>query len=164
VFELQFVQAGHRSALLTFEVENRDYFAASISDRGDEYFAQFTERHNALLAEQQAGTTAGYVLVEEDGTVVGRFNLYRIHDDTADVGYRIAERVAGHGIATATLQELCRLARAEHGLSALRAATSNQNIPSQRVLIKAGFVRAEPAAPADIGGKEGHWYRRHLDP
>lgn len=89
VFELQLVQAGHRSTILAFEVENRDYFAASISDRGDEYFAQFTERHNGLLAEQEAGTTASYVLVEEDGTVVGRFNLYRIHDGTAEVGYRI---------------------------------------------------------------------------
>lgn len=86
--ELQLVEAGHRSAVLAFELHNRDFFAQSISDRDDEYFAQFAERHNELLAEQQAGTSASYVLVEEDGTVVGRFNLYRIHDATAEVGYR----------------------------------------------------------------------------
>lgn len=164
MFELQLVQAGHRSAILAFELENRDYFATSITDRGDDYFAQFTERHNELLAEQDAGSTASYVLVDEDGTVVGRFNLYRIHDGTAEVGYRIAERIAGHGIATAAVQKLCQLAIVGHGLSTLKAATSDQNIASQRVLIKAGFVRAEPAAPADIGGKRGHWYQRHLTP
>lgn len=164
VLELQLVQVGHRSAVLAFELENRDYFATLISDRGDEYFAQLTERHNELLAEQDAGTTACYVLVEEDGTVVGRFNLYRIHDGAAEVGYRIAERIAGHGIATAVVQKLCQLAIAEHGLSTLRAATSDHNIASQRVLLKAGFVQTEPVAAADLGGKQGHWYLRHLNP
>ena len=82
-------------AVLAFELANRAYFAASVSDRGDEFYDQFTERHNALLAEQEAGTGAFYVLVAEDGSVLGRFNLYRLQDGTAELGYRVAERVAG---------------------------------------------------------------------
>jgi ribosomal-protein-alanine N-acetyltransferase len=157
--ELQRLRAGHAPVVLAFELANRAYFAASISDRGDEYFDQFTERHSALLAEQEAGTCACYVLVAEDGSVLGRFNLYDIKDGTAELGYRVAQRVAGRGVATATVRELCQLAASQHSLRTLRAATTRGNVASQKVLTKAGFV---PAGPADIGGKPGTWYQRDL--
>jgi len=46
VSELQLLGAGHAPAVLAFELANRAYFAASITDRGDEYFERFTERHS----------------------------------------------------------------------------------------------------------------------
>jgi len=160
--ELQLARADHGPAILAFELENRGYFTESISDRGDEYFDQFEERHNELLAEQEAGVGASYVLVDEDGAVLGRFNLYRLEDGAAEVGYRVAQRVAGRGVATAAVRELCQLAASRYGLRTLKAATSDQNVASQRVLIMAGFVPAEAADPADIGGKQGSWYRRDV--
>jgi ribosomal-protein-alanine N-acetyltransferase len=160
--ELQRLGAGHAPAVLAFERANRAYFAASISDRGDEFFDQFTDRHSALLAEQEAGTCACYVLVAEDGSVLGRFNLVRFEDGTAELGYRVAQHVAGRGVATATVRELCRLAAARHGLHTLRAATALENAASRKVLTKAGFVPVGPADPADIGGKQGTWYQRDL--
>ena len=160
--ELQRLHAGHAPAVLAFELANRAYFAASVSDRGDEFFDQFTERHSALLAEQEAGICAFYVLVAEDGSVLGRFNLYDFKDGTAALGYRVAQHVAGRGVATAAVRELCRLAAARHGLRTLRAATSRENAASQKVLTKAGFVPVGPADPADLGGKPGTWYQRDL--
>jgi [ribosomal protein S5]-alanine N-acetyltransferase len=160
--ELQRLDAGHAPAVLAFELANRAYFAASINDRGDEFYDQFTKRHNAMLAEQEAGTCAFYVLVGEDGSVLGRFNLYDIKDGTANLGYRVAQHVAGHGVATATVRELCGLAAARHRLRTLKAATSRQNVASQKVLAKAGFVPAGPADPADVGGKPGICYQRDL--
>jgi [ribosomal protein S5]-alanine N-acetyltransferase len=160
--ELQRLQAGHAPAVLVFELANRAYFAAIISDRGDDFFDQFAERHSALLAEQEAGLGAFYVLVAEDGSVLGRFNLYRFQDGTAELGYRVAQHVAGRGVATATVLELCRLAVARHGLRTLKAATSHDNAASQKVLAKAGFVPVGPAGPADLGGKQGTWYQRDL--
>jgi ribosomal-protein-alanine N-acetyltransferase len=160
--ELQRLHADHGPAVLAFELANRAYFAASISDRGDEFYAQFTERHRALLAEQEAGTCVCYVLVAEDGSVLGRFNLYDVGDGSAVLGYRVAEHVAGRGVATATVRELCRLSAARHGLRTLRAATSRENAASRKVLTKAGFVPAGPADPADLGGKPGTWYQRDL--
>ena len=159
--ELQRLRAGHAQAVLAFELANRAYFAMFISDRGDEFFDQFTEWHIALLVEQEAGLCACYVLVGDDGSVLGRFNLYDIRDGTAVLGYRVAERVAGRGVATAAVRELCRLA-AQHGLRTLKAATSHDNVASQRVLAKSGFRPAGPADPADIGGKQGTWYQREL--
>jgi ribosomal-protein-alanine N-acetyltransferase len=160
--ELQRLRADHAAAVLAFELANRSYFAASISDRGDEFFDQFTERHSALLAEQEAGIGAYYVLVAEDGSVLGRFNLIFAGDRTAKLGYRVAQHVAGRGVATATVRELCRLAASRYGLRTLRAATSCDNAASQKVLTRAGFVLAGPADPADLGGKPGTWYQRNL--
>ncbi len=160
--ELKRLTAGDAPAVLAFELENRAYFAAFISDRGDDFFDQFADGHSALLAEQEAGIGAFYVLVDEDGSVLGRFNLYRFRDGTAELGYRVAQHAAGRGVATATVLELCRLAATRHGLRTLRAATSHDNAASQKVLTKAGFVPVGPADPADLGGKPGTWYERDL--
>ncbi|MFJ9822122.1 GNAT family N-acetyltransferase [Streptomyces sp. NPDC101151] len=160
--ELKRLHVGHAPAVLAFELANRAYFAASVSDRGDDFFDQFTDRYNALLAEQEAGICAFYLLMAEDGSVLGRFNLVDIEDHTAELGYRVAQHAAGRGVATATVRELCRLAAARHGLRTLWAATAIQNAASQKVLTKAGFVPVGPADPAHLGGKPGTWYQRDL--
>lgn len=155
MFELQRLRPAHEPAVLAFERANRTYFAGFISDRGDAFYEQFAERYRALLAEQKAGTCAFHVLVDEAGNVVGRFNLYDVVDGTADVGYRVAQRVAGRGVATSALRELCRIAREQYGLRTLTAATSNENLASRRVLTKVGFAATGPAA---VGGRPGARY------
>ncbi|MFK4105455.1 GNAT family N-acetyltransferase [Streptomyces sp. NPDC019531] len=162
--ELRRLHADHAPAVLAFELANRAYFAASVSDRGDDYFDRFTEQFNARLAEQETGLCAFHVLVAEDGSVLGRFNLVDIEDGMAQLGYRVAQHAAGQGVATATVRELCRLAVARYGLRTLRAAAAHQNTASQKVLTRAGFVPVGPADPADLGGKAGLWYRRGLVP
>jgi [ribosomal protein S5]-alanine N-acetyltransferase len=159
VFELERLRPDHEAAILEFELANRAYFAESISDRGDDFYEHFAERYRALLAEQEAGLSIGHVLVDEHGTVVGRFNLYEIVDGTAEVGYRIAQRVAGRGVATSGLRRMCRLARDEYGLRTLRAATSNENAASRRVLTKVGFVGV---GPVEVGGRQGARYELAL--
>jgi ribosomal-protein-alanine N-acetyltransferase len=153
---------GHAAAVLAFELANRAYFAASVSDRGDEFYDQFADRHSALLAEHEASIGAFYVLVAEDGSVLGRFNLYDFEDGTANLGYWVAQHVAGRGVATATVRELCQLAAARHELRTLRVVTANAHVASQKVLTKAGFVPVGPADPAGLGGKPGTWYQRDL--
>jgi len=157
--ELQRLRADHAPAVLAFELANRAYFATFVSDRGDAFFDQFTERYTALLAEQEAGICVFHVLVAEDGTLLGRFNLVDLADGTAELGYRVAQQAAGRGVATAAVRELCWLAAARYGLRMLRAATTNDNVASQKVLAKAGFV---PAGPARPGGRPGTWYERDL--
>ena len=160
--ELERLRADHAEAVLAFESANRAYFATSISDRGDEYFETFTEGHRALLAEQEAGTGAYYVPVDDDGAVLGRFNLVFVGDGVAELGYRVAQRATGRGVASAAVRELGSLATSRHGVSTLRAATSHENVASQRVLLNAGFVEVGPADPSDIGGKQGSWFQRDL--
>jgi len=146
--------------LLQFELENRAYFAETISDRGDDFFENFDERHLELLAEQESGVCAFYVLVGDDETVAGRFNLYDLVDGTANVGYRVGQRVSGCGVATSGLRKLFQIARAQHALRTLRATTSDDNAASQRVLVKAGFVAIETAV---VAGGRGMRYELHLE-
>jgi [ribosomal protein S5]-alanine N-acetyltransferase len=166
--QLQPLRADHAPAVLAFEQVNRSFFAATISDRGDDFFAHFSERHEELLSLQETGTAAFYVLVDEDGSVLGRFNLVDFDDGTATLGYRVAQHAAGRGVATATVGELCRLAWARHGLRRLKAATTPANFASQKVLTNAGFVLVGPVDEADranaVGGKAGVWYERDLVP
>src|SRR5437016_7867321 len=110
VRELHRLSADHLEALLAFELENRAYFARPLTDRGDEFYETFSRHHDALLADQDTGVCAFYVLVDRDGSIVGRFNLYELFDGAAEVGYRVAERVAGCGVATDALRVLCRKA------------------------------------------------------
>jgi ribosomal-protein-alanine N-acetyltransferase len=157
--ELQPLRAGHAPAILAFEVANRSYFAASIADRGDDFFRHFDDRHEDQLAEQATGRCAYFVLVEADGSVVGRFNLYEIGGGTAELGYRVAQRVAGRGVATAAVEQMCRVAASELRLSTLEARTTCDNVGSRRVLTKAGFV---PCGSTDIGGRPACRFRRDL--
>jgi [ribosomal protein S5]-alanine N-acetyltransferase len=149
---MQPVGPEHESAVLAFERDNRAYFTKSISDRGDSFFEHYPEQHRELTAEQEAGTGAFYLLVEEDGAVVGRFNLYDLADGTARVGYRVAERVSGRGVATSGVLELGQIARETLGVRTLTAATSQENVASQRVLLKSGFAYV---GPTEVEGREG---------
>ncbi|MEY9871543.1 ribosomal-protein-alanine N-acetyltransferase [Streptacidiphilus sp. MAP12-33] len=161
--ELTPLHPDHARAVLAFERENRAWFARSVSDRGDAFFDRFDEQFRASLAEQDSGACAFYVLAEADGDdVLGRFNLYGLHDGTADLGYRMAEHACGRGLATAAVGELCRLAATRHGLRTLRAATSLTNLASQRVLAKCDFTPTGPADPSALGGKPGTWFRRDV--
>jgi [ribosomal protein S5]-alanine N-acetyltransferase len=149
---LEALRRDHAAAVLAFERANRAYFARFISDRGDAFFEQFGDRFAELLAERETRGEAYYVLVDDEGSVLGRFNLYGIEDGAAEVGYRVAERAAGRGVASAGVRELCRLAVSEHGLRKLGARTTHENVASQRVLAKAGFVAA---GEVDVAGRPG---------
>lgn len=158
--ELQLLRPDHVPALLVFERENRAYFAASVPDRGDDYFARFDERLRDLLAEQEAGICYFHVLVGAAGEVVGRINLVDVADGGADLGYRIAERAAGRGLATSAVREVCGLAVDRYGLTALRAATTLDNAASRAVLARAGFT---VTGETRLSGRPGLTYLRSLD-
>ncbi|HEX4204166.1 MAG TPA: GNAT family N-acetyltransferase, partial [Ktedonobacteraceae bacterium] len=138
--DLQLVRLDHAPALLAFERENRAYFAAVIPDRGDEFFAEFDTRHAQLLAQQAARTDYFYLLVAEGGEVVGRVNLFKVTDGSAELGYRIAQKAAGQGLATAAVRKVCELAATEYGLTRLRARVTLDNPASRKVLEHNGFV------------------------
>jgi ribosomal-protein-alanine N-acetyltransferase len=161
--ELQLLRDDHAEAVLAFERTNRSYFAASISDRGDDYFDKFDDGFTVLLEEQASGIGAYYLLVGDDGSVMGRFNLRFAGDGTAELGYRVAESAAGQGVATSAVLELCTLASEHHGVHTVRAATTHSNVASQKVLAKAGFVAVGAAHPDQIGGGTGTCYERKLD-
>jgi [ribosomal protein S5]-alanine N-acetyltransferase len=157
--QLELLRPDHAPAVLDFEKVNRAYFAASISDRGDDFFADFDERYATLLADQATGECFFHVLVDDGGEVLGRFNLVGVEDGSAELGYRVAERAVGRGLATATVRELCTRAAAEYGLTSLWARTTLDNPGSRGVLDRTGFV---PTGEIEIVGRPGLRFARQL--
>jgi ribosomal-protein-alanine N-acetyltransferase len=153
--ELELLRLDHAQALLAFEQENRAFFAASIPDRGDEYFTQFDQMLSDRLAEQDAGLCFFHLLVNSDGEVLGRINLVDVADGSAELGYRIAEKAAGQGLATTAVRQILALAVAEYGLTTLRAATTLDNNGSRAVLARTGFV---PTGETLLSGRPGICY------
>ncbi|MFG1903441.1 GNAT family N-acetyltransferase [Micromonospora carbonacea] len=137
--EIQRLDARHADALLRFERDNRAYFARWVPDRGDAYFAGFAERHTALLAEQATGRCHFHVLVDDDGAVLGRFNLVDVADGSAELGFRVAERACGRGVATDGVRRVIGLARDAYGLRRLVASAARDNAGSLGVLRRTGF-------------------------
>jgi ribosomal-protein-alanine N-acetyltransferase len=152
---LERLRLDHAPALLAFERENRAYFAATIPDRGDDYFVHFADRHQALLTEQDAGT-CHFHLVIDGGEVLGRVNLVDVADSSAELGFRIASKAASRGLATAAVREVMTMAATTYGLTTLRAAAAVNNIGSQKVLTRTGFTpTGEQIA---LSGKPGLCY------
>src|SRR6266700_663326 len=73
--DLQLLRLDHAPALLAFERGNRGYFAASVPDGGDEFFAEFDTRYAPPPPWQPAGTASPHLLVAERGAVPGPVNL-----------------------------------------------------------------------------------------
>lgn len=159
--ELQRLRTDHAPALLSFERENRAFFSASVPDRGDAYFTAFAARHEALLTEQATGACHFHVLVAEDGKeILGRFNLVDVADGSADLGFRLAEKATGRGLATTTVRALFPLCRTRYALTTLRAAATLTNTASRSVLTRTGFVPT--GEEVVLSGKRGVGYVRDL--
>lgn len=163
VLTLTRLRADHAPALLAFERENRAYFARSIPDRGDDYFKHFEARHAAILAEQAAGLHHFHVLLDDQGgdAILGRINLIDITAaGTAELGYRIAERAAGQGLATAAVRDICTRAATDYNLTSLTAVTTTDNPASKTVLTRTGFAPVEDIV---LDGRPGTRYTRALE-
>lgn len=156
---LELLRPDHAPALLAFERENRAYFAASIPDRGDEFFAEFDARFERWLEWQAVGTDYFHVLMTDGGDLVGRVNLIEVEDGSAELGYRIAEKCAGRGLATTAVREVLEAADRTYGLAIVRAKVTLDNPASRTVLERNGFVAA---GEVTIDGRAAMSYIREL--
>ncbi|MBO1413683.1 GNAT family N-acetyltransferase [Streptomyces sp. FH025] len=157
---LEPLRAEHADALLAFELANRAWFARTVPDRGDAYFAEFPARHAALLAEQAEGTCRFHLVLDVNGALVGRLNLVDLADGTAELGYRIAESAAGRGLAKAAVARACHLAARSYALRALTAVTTLDNPASRAVLTRNAFTATEEFL---LSGRPALRYRRELE-
>ncbi|MFB6959137.1 GNAT family N-acetyltransferase [Streptomyces sp. NPDC056309] len=84
-----------------------------------------------------------FVLVRrEDGCAVGGMGFHGVPDEEGrvEVGYDLAVSARGHGYATEALRALSGWALARDDVRLLVATVDRANLPSQRVVTRAGFV------------------------
>ncbi len=87
-----------------------------------------------------ARTRCAFAIVEAEGVeLCGTIDVGPA--EIASIGYWIACESRGQGLATRALVLLSRWALSEGGVQRLELTTHPENLPSQRVAEKAGFVR-----------------------
>lgn len=146
---IDLLTAGDEAELLAFERDNREFFARAVTDRGDEYFAEFSRRHAALVAENETGTSMLFLVRNSDGRIVGRVNLLDVGDELPELGYRIGAADGGRGYAREAVRLALEAAR-ERGVRRMSAMVTTDNLASRRVLEVSDFARS--AEPARIDG------------
>lgn len=154
----------HAEKLYQFEQENKAYFASVGLPRPQSYYQKgsFLATLQILLLQQQTGVHTMYCIFDEAGELVGRLNLASMQDNTAEVGYRIAEKQQGKGYATKAVAQVIPLVK-QKGFAKLAAGCNADNIPSQKVLLANGFclVKKIPLAQMPEGSAVGGlWYQK----
>lgn len=159
---LELVELRHAEALERFERANREFFAHSVSDRGDAYFEQFEQGLAVLVDDNRAARSLCFVLVSSVGEVVGRVNLYGVdRPELTELGFRVAESVQGKGVATRGVMAALQVA-GTRGVTSVIARASTMNIASQHVLENCGFSFRGQAEPPAGSSKVFVGYRRGL--
>ncbi|MGW7660184.1 GNAT family N-acetyltransferase [Streptomyces sp. NPDC054756] len=117
-----------------------------------------TQAYEAGLHRPEFGV---FVLVRrEDGLAVGGIGFHGAPDEEGrvEIGYDLVEGARGRGYATEALDALSRWALARDDVHSLCATVEEDNVPSQRVVERAGYVRAgaeEERAVQDLHESEG---------
>lgn len=123
---------------------NREFMAPTEPDRAESFYTVEGQSQiiGVALADYQAGIRLPHVILDDDGTVVGRATLNEIVRgplQSASLGYYVDGRRNGRGLASRATAEMVSIAFGELGLHRVQAGTQPQNLASQRVLIKNGF-------------------------
>ena len=128
----------------SFEKENREYFEQNLSPRPANYFdlEGFKEITGELLTEQTNRDVYMHLIRDSQGVMVGRINLSALENNrkTAELGYRIGENVSNLGYASEAVKLVLEKAFTIYGLHRIIAGTATDNLASQRVLLKNGFI------------------------
>ncbi|GAA3168456.1 MULTISPECIES: GNAT family N-acetyltransferase [Streptomyces] len=101
------------------------------------------DRLRELVAEQDAGRALPWLLMADDGEVVGAATLTGIVGGplrSGSLGYWIDAARVGQGLASAAVRQVCAAADAVLRLHRIEAGTLLTNAASQRVLVKNGFT------------------------
>jgi ribosomal-protein-alanine N-acetyltransferase len=126
---------------------NRAFMAPYEPPRSEEYFTEAGQRAlvRGLLTQFAQDRTVPHVVLDEDGAVVGRITLNEVVRgpfQSCNLGYWVAEKAGGRGLATAAVRHMTQqVAFGDLGLHRVQAGTLVDNLRSQRVLEKNGFVR-----------------------
>ncbi|MGZ4775007.1 MAG: GNAT family N-acetyltransferase [Oryzihumus sp.] len=132
-------------ALTELLVRNREHLAPTSPLRDGDWLTVERQREAAVqaLAEHEAGRRVPMVVLDAVGELAGTLNLNSIIRgafQSASVGYWISADRTGRGLATAAVADALALAFGPLALHRVQGETQPDNLASQRVLLRNGFV------------------------
>lgn len=127
-------------------IRNREHLAPSGPPRTDAYFTLDGQREliARALAEHHEGRRVPMVILDSADRLAGTLNLNSIIRgafQSASIGYWVSADRTGQGLATAAVRDALAMAFGELGLHRVQGETRVANVPSQRVLVRNGFVQ-----------------------
>lgn len=118
-------------------------------------------RNGPLASYVQHGHGLNLVVLRETGTPIGMCGLLKRDTlESPDIGYAFVPEHWGAGYAVEAAEAVLASAWTEFGMTRVLAITNDHNNPSQRLLLKLGFVEEAPrvlqegAAPVRTFGRE----------
>ena len=166
--ELELLSTENAGDVFNFESANRTFFERNLPPRPPGYFEResFDLIMNELLDEQARGECFMHV-IRVNGDMAGRMNFFSVREEAgerkAELGFRIAEDFQNQGIASAAAALALDLGYTRYGFTLIEAGTSSDNIGSQRVLGRLGFMpagREERVMKVNGRWLDGLWYER----
>jgi len=135
---------GDAERLAELVVRSREFLAPWEPVRPESYFTLAGQREAVAksLTSAASGLMEPFVILDDDGEVVGRINLNNIVRgpfQSASMGYWLDQQATGRGLATMAAGELVELAFGDLGLHRVEAGTLPNNLASQAVLLRNGF-------------------------
>jgi RimJ/RimL family protein N-acetyltransferase len=97
------------------------------------------EDARTFLAQTEESAFA--ITDRESGELLGAIGLREVDQQNAQIGYWVKREARGRGVATRALRLVSRYAINDLGAGRVQLFTEPENVPSQRVAEKAGFVR-----------------------
>ena len=94
------------------------------------------------------------------GTIIGDLSFKGLNaDGSVEIGYGLREGYCGNGYMTEAVKAMANWAHSQNGVTKVIAETTTDNLASQRVLLRAGFV------PLGMNGQEGplYLYRNEME-
>lgn len=137
---IRLLEPGDEHALAALYRANRDFLRPYEPRRPDEFFTAAGQRRRI----DRVGHDLWRWAIEVEGRMVGMIALADVVRDPLQrgtIGYWVDREHNGHGLATRAVAEVVRFAFGEARLHRLEAGTLPDNLASQRVLEKNGFVR-----------------------
>ena len=134
------------SALTRLVCQNRDFLSPWLSQRDDNWYTLAGQRTDITIGREryEQGTGLPHVILDESRAVVGRITLSSITRgafQSCIVGYWVSAHANGRGLATAAAADIVSVAFGELRLHRVQAEVLPQNVASQRVLRRNGFVQ-----------------------
>ena len=135
---------GDALLLTRLYTSQRTFMAPFDPPRPESFYSEEGQRLELELLERERAADRLYrFLIEADGRPAGAISVSRITRgpfQNGGIGYWVVEELNGRGVATAALARVCEWGFGEARLHRLEAATLVDNIGSQTVLRRNGFL------------------------
>ncbi|CDT94719.1 Putative acetyltransferase [Vibrio coralliirubri] len=144
---LHLLQPNDASALLDFEVENREWFEQFVPTREDRFYTNegVVEQVTNFLTEYDNGEMIPMLIKDTNGTICGRINVRDIglNGESGELGYRVGHSFASKGIASNAVKQLLDYLVEQTNLKYVDAYALVGNVGSNKILSNTGFELVE---------------------